>query len=168
MSPSSINGLVGLKPTVGLVSRDGIAPISHSQDTAGPMTRSVADAAVLLGVMAGSDPRDAATAQSKPADYAAALDPKRLAGARLGVVRKMFGNNDAVNAVIERALEVLKAQGAVLVDPVELKYLEKVNEVELDLLLFELKAGLAKYLPAFAPGEYGASGGGEPFGTIGV
>jgi amidase len=152
VSPSSIQALVGIKPTVGLVSRDGIVPISHTQDTAGPMTRTVADAAVLLSAIAGPDPRDAATANAKPLDYTQFLDPKRLAGARIGVVRKMFGQNDAVNAVIDRSIGVLKAQGAVVVDPVELKNVEKYGEMLLDLLLFELKANLPKYLSDFAPG----------------
>lgn len=151
VSPSSINGLVGLKPTVGLVSRDGIIPISHTQDTAGPMTRTVADAAALLGAIAGPDPRDPATARAERLDYLRFLDPKRLAGARLGVVRNQFGGNDRVSAVIEGSLAVLKAQGAVLVDPVELKNVEKYGDAELEVLLVELKAGLAKYLAEFAP-----------------
>jgi amidase len=134
------------------VSRDGIIPISHRQDTAGPMTRTVADAAVLLAAMAGADARDAATSGARPADYTRFLDPKRLAGARLGVVRKMFGQNDAVNAVMERSLALLKAQGAVLVDPVELPGVDKYQEAELELLLTEMKAGLPKYLAEFAPG----------------
>ncbi|HEX6704738.1 MAG TPA: amidase [Albitalea sp.] len=153
VSPSSINGLVGLKPTVGLCSRDGIIPISHTQDTPGPMTRSVADTAALLSALAGPDPRDAATASAQPQDYTRALDPRALAGKRLGVVRNQFGGNDRVNAVIDAALGVLKAQGAVLVDPVELKNVEKYNDApELDVLLFELKAGLDKFLPDVLPG----------------
>jgi amidase len=152
VSPASICGLVGIKPTVGLISRDGIVPISQTQDTAGPMTRTVADAALLLSALAGPDERDAATSETKPADYTRFLDAKRLAGARIGVVRAMFGQDDAVKSVIEQSLRVLKAQGAVLVDPVELKNTEKYGEAELELLLFELKAGLAAYLPAFAPG----------------
>jgi len=151
VSPASINGVVGLKPTVGLVSRSGIVPISHTQDTAGPMTRSVADAAALLGVLAGPDPRDAATAQSRAQDYTRFLDAGRLEGARLGVVRNQFGGHEGVNAVIEQALAALKAQGAVLVDPAELKHVDKYERAELDVLLYELKAGLAKYLAEFAP-----------------
>jgi len=151
VSPASINGVVGLKPTVGLVSRSGIVPISHTQDTAGPMTRSVADAAALLGVLAGPDPRDAATAQSRAQDYTRFLDAGRLEGARLGVVRNQFGGHEGVNAVIEQALAALKAQGAVLVDPAALKHVDKYERAELDVLLYELKAGLAKYLAEFAP-----------------
>ncbi|WP_280152184.1 amidase [Piscinibacter sp. XHJ-5] len=150
VSPSSINGLVGLKPTVGLVSRDGIVPISHTQDTAGPMTRCVADAAALLSAIAGPDPRDAATARAERVDYTRSLDARRLAGARLGVVRNQFGGNDRVSAVIDASLAMLKAQGAVLVDPVELKNTEKYGDAELEVLLFELKAGLARYLAEFA------------------
>ena len=152
VSPSSITGLVGLKPTVGLVSRDGIIPISHTQDTAGPMARSVADAAALLSVLVSPDPRDAATASAGPQDYTRFLDPKRLAGARLGVVRNQFGGNDRVNALIDRSLAVLKALGAVLVDPAELKNVDKYGDAELEVLLYELKAGLNKYLAEFAPG----------------
>jgi amidase len=152
VSPASINGIVGLKPTVGLVSRDGIVPISHTQDTAGPMTRCVADAAVLLSAMAGSDPRDPATTQARRGDYMAALDAGRLKGARLGVVRSQFGGHDGVNAVIDQALALLQRQGAVLVDPVELKLNEQLGPAELDVLLYELKADLPKYLAAFAPG----------------
>lgn len=151
VSPASINGLVGLKPTVGLVSRDGIIPISHTQDTAGPMARSVADAAALLSVMAGPDVADPATASAKPADYTAFLNLQRLAGARLGVVRAQFGAHPGVNAVTEHALAVLKAQGAVLVDPVELKNTEKYADAELEVLLYELKAGLRTWLAYFAP-----------------
>jgi amidase len=151
VSPASINGVVGLKPTVGLVSRSGIVPISHTQDTAGPMTRSVADAAALLGVLAGPDPRDAAAAQARAQDYTRFLDAGRLKGARLGVVRNQFGGHEGVNAVIEQALAALKAQGAVLVDPAELRHTDKYERAELDVLLYEFKAGLPKYLAEFAP-----------------
>jgi amidase len=152
VSPSSMHALVGIKPTVGLVSRDGIVPISPTQDTAGPMARTVADAAVLLSVLAGPDPRDPATANAQPQDYTKFLDGRRLNGARIGVVRKMFGQNDAVNALIGKALAAMQAQGAVLVDPVEITNVQKVGEVELDLLLIELKAAMPKYLQEFAPG----------------
>jgi amidase len=149
-SPSSINGLVGIKPTVGLVSRAGIIPISHSQDTAGPMARSVSDAAALLTAMAGGDPRDKATAEasSKASDYA--LDAGALKGARIGVVRKNFAANDRVAAVIDGALDVLRAQGATLVD-VELPNAGKYDESELTVLLYELKADLNAYLAEYAP-----------------
>ena len=152
-SPSSINGLVGIKPTVGLVSRSGIIPIAHSQDTAGPMTRGVADAAALLTAIAGTDPRDAATADASPraSDYTKALDRGALKGARIGVVRKNFAANDRIAAVIDGALDVLRAQGATLVD-VELPNAGKYDEGELAVLLYELKADLNAYLPEWAPG----------------
>jgi amidase len=150
-SPASVNGLVGIKPTVGLLSRDGIVPISHSQDTAGPMTRTVADAAVMLTAMAGVDARDAATAASKgkAIDYTKSLDVSGLNGARIGVTRNFFGGNDRVQAVIEAALTVLKSKGAILVD-VELPNAEKYGDSELEVLLFELKADLNIYLAEFA------------------
>jgi amidase len=150
VSPSSINGLVGLKPTVGLVSRDGIVPISHTQDTAGPMTRSVADAALLLAALAGPDPRDPATAAAVPADYAAALNPDALRGARLGVVRSQFGRHPGVDERIDAALGILSAGGAVLFEAVELD-LGAAEEAELAVLLHELKAGLPAWLAEFAP-----------------
>jgi amidase len=150
-SPASVNGLVGIKPTVGLLSRDGIVPISHSQDTAGPMTRTVADAAAMLTAMAGMDARDAATGASKgkALDYTKSLDVNGLSGARIGVTRNFFGGNDRVQAVIEAALAVLKSKGATLVD-VELPNAEKYGDSELEVLLFELKADLNKYLAEFA------------------
>lgn len=153
VSPASINGLVGIKPTVGLVSRDGIVPISRSQDTAGPMTRSVADAAALLTALAGVDAADAATAaaQGHMHDYTRFLDAGGLAGARLGVARNFFGRNDDVRAVAEVALRSLAAQGATLLD-VEVPNTDKYEASELEVLLTELKAGLSEYLARFAPG----------------
>ncbi len=154
ISPSSICGLVGIKPTLGLVSRNGIIPIAHSQDTAGPMTRTVADAAALLTVLAGSDTRDAATreASGKTQDYTRCLDQNGLKAKRLGVVRSQFtGAGDLVSAVIEKSLEVLKAQGAVLVDIAELPNANKYDETELEVLLYEFKADMAAYLAEFAP-----------------
>src|SRR5579872_3472309 len=122
--PSSSNGLVGIKPTVGLVSRSGIIPISHSQDTAGPMCRTVRDAAILLSALTGIDPDDAATAASagkSQTDYAQFCDPKGLKGARIGVARKYFGFSDAVDTLMEQALDAMKKQGATLVDPAEIE-----------------------------------------------
>src|SRR5262249_6488774 len=115
--PSSANGIVGLKPTVGLVSRSGVIPISHSQDTAGPMARTVRDAAILLGVLAGVDPDDPATAnkdRKAETDYVQFLDPKGLKGAKIGVARNYFGFHDGVDDVLNEALEALKKQGAIL------------------------------------------------------
>jgi amidase len=155
VSPSSVNGIVGVKPTVGLLSRAGIIPIAHSQDTPGPMTRTVADAAALLTAMAGSDARDDATKESSAheTDYTKALNPDALRGARLGVVRSQFGGrNDLVAAEIEKALAVLKAQGATLVDLAELPNAGKYGQTEFDVLLYELKADMAQYLAEYAPG----------------
>jgi amidase len=149
--PSSFNGLVGIKPTVGLVSRSGIIPISAKQDTAGPMARSVADAAALLTVMAGYDPDDAATAplkNSPPPDYRKFLDTGALKGKRIGVVRKLAGFDDEVDVVFDRALKVLKAQGAIVVDPVELPNADKLSADELTAMLYEFKDGLNHNLAA--------------------
>jgi amidase len=149
--PASFNGLVGIKPTVGLVSRSGIIPISASQDTAGPMARSVADAAALLTVVAGYDPDDPATAPLKdapPRDYRSYLDPGALRGKRIGVVRKLAGFNPDVEIVFNRALQVLRAQGAIIVDPVELPDADKLSADEYTAMLYEFKDGLNRYLTA--------------------
>jgi amidase len=146
--PSSACGLVGIKPTVGLVSRAGIIPISVSQDTAGPMARTVADATALLTAIAAADPRDAATmrkARPAPADYASALDPAGLKGARLGIVRKMFGKNEHVHEVAEAAIDALKQEGAVIIDPVVLTTQGKFDDAEFEVLLYEFKDGLNAY-----------------------
>jgi amidase len=153
--PSNANGIVGLKPTLGLVSRTGIIPIAHSQDTAGPMARTVADAAILLGAMAGADPADSATAQSQgkaAADYSQFLDPRGLRGARLGVARKFFGFSDAVDMLMENALAEMKRQGAVLVDPAEVETTDKLGDPEFLVLLYEFKADLNAYLAGLGPG----------------
>ena len=154
VSPSSINGIVGIKPTVGLVSRAGIIPISHTQDTAGPMARTVADAAVLLTVLAGIDADDEATAASVgrvPDDYARFLDAKSLRGARIGVARNYFGFHDSVDAVMKGALDEIQRAGAVLVDPAELPNMDKIGDAELTVLLYELKADLNAYLASRRP-----------------
>jgi amidase len=154
VSPSSYCGLVGLKPTVGLVSRAGIIPLSHTQDTAGPMARTVADAAALLTALAGPDPRDEATkdAALHAVDYTKLLDKGALAGKRLGVVRGNFGGrNELASAVVQEALGVLQAQGAVLVDPVAVPNTDKYGQSELEVLLTELKADLAAWLAEYAP-----------------
>ena len=154
ISPSTSNGLVGIKPTVGLVSRSGIIPIAPSQDTAGPMTRTVADAAILLTAMAASDPRDDATreAATRATDYAKALDRGALRGARIGVMRSQFGGrNDLVSAEIEKALQVLRDQGATLVDIAELPNAGKYGATEYEVLITELKAALPAYLREYAP-----------------
>jgi amidase len=153
VSPSAACGLVGIKPTVGLVSRDGIVPISHSQDTAGPMCRTVADAAMVLSAIAGPDPRDPAT-QGAPSgiDYAQALDADGLRGARIGVLRQWLTGHPATDAVFERALQTLAARGAVLVDPVRIDGAEQIGVHEIEVLLTEFKVGVAAWLREFAPG----------------
>ncbi len=148
--PSGVNGLVGIKPTIGLVSRTGIVPISHTQDTAGPMTRTVADAAILLGAIAGTDTADKATAASRgksSRDYKSALKVDGLKGARIGVARKRyFGYSPATDKVIDAAIADLKAQGAVIVDPADIPTGAKLDDCELEVLLYEFKADLNAYL----------------------
>jgi amidase len=148
VSPSNNNGIVGIKPTVGLVGRTGIIPISISQDTAGPMARTVTDAAILLGALAGQDPGDPyASAKGKYlSDYTPFLDPAGLKGARIGVARKFFGFSDAVDGVMKDALDLMKAQGAILVDPADIPSLGKFDDAENETLLYEFKVGLAAYL----------------------
>src|SRR5882724_6245825 len=147
--PSNANGLVGIKPTLGLASRAGIIPISHSQDTPGPMTRTVRDAAILLSVMAGIDPSDKYTAESEgraATDYTQFLNTNGLIGARIGVARKYFGFNEAVDKVMEESIVSMKAQGAVMVDPADIPTFGKFGDTELTVLLYELKADLNSYL----------------------
>jgi len=147
--PSSSNGLVGIKPTVGLVSRSGIIPISHTQDSAGPMCRTVRDAAILLGALTGVDADDAATAASAGksfTDYTKFLEDAPRPGLRIGVVRKYFGFSEDVDALMETALEVLKKNGAVIVDPADIATIGKTGTNETLVLLYELKADLNAYL----------------------
>jgi amidase len=153
--PSSSNGLAGIKPTVGLVSRAGIIPISHSQDGAGPMCRTVRDAAILLGALTGVDPDDTATAASAgkaQTDYAQYCDPNGLKGAKIGVARKYFGFSDAVDALMEQSLDVMKKQGATLVDPADIPTFGKFDDTELLVFMYELKADLNAYLAQLGPG----------------
>jgi amidase len=152
--PSSSNGIAGIKPTVGLVSRGGIIPISHSQDGAGPMCRTVRDAAIMLGALTGVDPRDSATENSQGkslTDYARFCDPDGLKGARIGVARKYFGFNDAVDALMEQSLDAMKRQGATLIDPADIETLGKFDESELLVFMYELKADLNAYLATLGP-----------------
>ena len=153
--PSSATGLVGIKPTIGLVSRSGIIPISRSQDTAGPMTRSVADAAALLNALTGVDPRDRATsvAGRHGIDYTKALDPGALKGARIGVARqRFFGYSPAADRVVEAAIAEMKARGAVIVDPTNIPSAGQLDDCEIEVLLYEFKAGLNEYLQGLGPG----------------
>ncbi|HET9831435.1 MAG TPA: amidase [Vicinamibacterales bacterium] len=149
VSPSNVNSLVGIKPTLGLVSRSGIVPIAHSQDTAGPMTRTVADAALLLSAMAGADPADDATSAADARgrrDYSASLVRDGLRGARIGVVRnRLFGSSPAADALAEAAIADMKREGAVIVDPAPIPTLGTFDDSELDVLLFEFKADLSRY-----------------------
>jgi amidase len=147
--PASMNGIVGIKPTLGLVSRTGIIPISHTQDTAGPMARTVRDAAVLLSVMTGPDPRDPATASSigkASSDYTKFLDPNGLRGARIGIARQYFEIGPAVAAVMEDCIALMKEAGAEIIDPADLPTFDTWRDTETTVLLYEFKAGLNKYL----------------------
>lgn len=152
--PSSSCGLVGLKPTLGLISRSGIIPIAHSQDTAGPMARTVTDAAILLGAMTGADSLDAVTAGSPrhvQPDYTKFLDAGALRGARIGVARKYFGFNDHVDRLMAGALDAIRQLGATIVDPADMETTGKYDDTELEVLLYELKADLNVYLSGLAP-----------------
>jgi len=154
VSPSSVNGVVGIKPTVGLVSRSGIVPISHTQDTAGPMARSVADAAALLGALAGVDPDDEATREADARglrDYVKFLDPDGLRDARVGILRSFFGFHDRVDAVLEPRIADLKRLGAIVVDPVEFPSQRKLGDPEWEVLQYEFKADLNAYLARLGP-----------------
>lgn len=147
LCPASVNGIVGFKPTVGLVSRQGIVPLAHSQDTAGPMTRTVADAAIVLEAIAGIDAADPATARTplRHAGFLSVLKGSTLEGLRFGIVRN-HGGGPAGEPILEAVVETLKAQGAQVVDPAVLRPAAEYAEDELAVLLFELKAGLADYL----------------------
>jgi amidase len=152
--PSGANGLVGIKPTVGLVSRSGIIPISRTQDTAGPMARTVADAAALLAAMVGEDARDASTKGSSAhhAQYLDALNPDALKGARIGVARKrFFGYSPAADRLAEDAIATMKAQGAAIIDPADIPTAADLDACEFEVLLYEFKAGLNEYLKGLGP-----------------
>jgi amidase len=155
--PAGVNGIVGFKPTVGLVSRTHIVPISHSQDTAGPMTLTVRDAAVLLGVIAGSDPADPATAEADAhkIDYATALSADALRGKRIGVLRDRIGGRADIAALFDAALQAMAAKGATIVEVADSSTgLEDLGDAEFEVLMTELKADLATYL-ASLPGKGG-------------
>ena len=152
--PSNANSLVGIKPTLGLISRAGIVPIAHSQDTAGPMTRSVTDAALLLSALIGIDARDEATRASSGksfADYSKFLDANGLRGARIGVHRKGFGFSDAVDKVMTDCIDIIKKRGAIVVDPADIPTQGKFDDSELEVLLYEFKADLNSYLASLGP-----------------
>jgi amidase len=154
-SPSAACGLVGIKPTVGLVGRSGIIPISHSQDTAGPMARTVRDAAIVLGALTGVDPRDSATnasaGKSFP-DYTRFLDANGLKGARIGICRDRYmGYSPKTDKLVEGAIDVLKQAGATIVDPANITTAGKFDDAEFEVLLYEFKADLNAYLASLGP-----------------
>jgi amidase len=149
ISPASACGLVGIKPTVGLLSRSGIIPISHSQDTPGPVARTVADAAALLGALTGIDPRDPATNSSRgkaAPDYTAFLKTDALRGARIGVARNYFGFSEPVDKLMADAIDTIKRAGATLIDPADIASSSQLGPAENIVLLCELKADLNRYL----------------------
>jgi amidase len=154
-SPAAAAGLVGIKPTLGLISRAGIIPIAHSQDTAGPMGRTVKDVAILLGALTGVDPRDAATRASAGhalTDYTASLDKNGLRGARIGVARKHYtGYSVETDKLLAAALDLMKQHGATIVDPADIATAGQVDDSEFELLLYEFKADLDAYLSRLGP-----------------
>ncbi len=152
--PASINGIVGVKPTVGLVGRSGIVPLAHTQDTAGPMARSVEDAAALLGPLTGSDPLDEATlrsAQRAHADYTRFLDPAALRGARIGLLRGYWGRHTGIDGLLDEATLAMRDAGAELVDVESLPGVESTHAPGLELMLYEFKSGLERYLATLGP-----------------
>jgi len=155
VSPANHCGVVGLKPTVGLVSRSGIIPISHSQDTAGPMTRSVDDAARLLDALQGQDDQDPATraAASFSVKDMSPPSPESLRGARLGVLRSSFGFHPLVDVAVEKALQILQSAGAILIDPVHPPARSDLGDAEFQTMLYEFKDGLNRYLASLGPGS---------------
>jgi amidase len=157
LCPAAACGIVGIKPTVGLTSRAGVIPISHSQDTVGPFARTVADAALVLTVIAGGDPRDPATgSEGRPRDthYTRGLDPNALRGTRIGVPREtFFGYSTHADAVVEAAIELMRERGANVVDPADLPSAAQIqrSESEMEVLLYEFKADLNAYLDGLGP-----------------
>jgi amidase len=155
-SPASINGIVGIKPTIGLVSRSGIIPISASQDTAGPMARTVRDVAILLSAMTGVDPEDSVTAASQgksSPDYTKFLDPNGLRGARIGIARKFFENNAPMDRFLTGCVDALKKAGAMVIDPADLPSHGQFDAAENDVLQYEFKDGLNRYLTRLPTGS---------------
>jgi amidase len=152
--PSNANSLVGIKPTLGLISRAGIIPIAANQDTAGPMCRTVTDAAILLGVLTGIDSNDPVTKTSAGksfTDYTKFLDADSLRGARIGIHRKGFGFNDGVDKLMNDCIDIIKKRGATIVDPADIPTQGKFDDSELEVLLYEFKAGLNSYLASLGP-----------------
>jgi len=155
--PAHVNSVVGVKPSIGLVSRTGIIPISHNQDTAGPIGRTVEDAAILLNAMVGVDPEDAQSITNEkdiPADYTEFLDVDGLKDARIGVARNFFGRNELVNQVIDNAIEKMEKAGAIIVDQLMLDSVKKLREPEYEVLLYDFKNDLNEFLEIFVPNEF--------------
>ncbi len=156
VSPSNNTSIVGIKPTIGLVSRTGIVPIAHSQDTAGPMARTVTDAAILLGILTGADPADGVTSaatRNGARDYTKFLDVNGLKGARIGVARKgLFGHSPAADRIADQAIADMKRLGATIVDPADIATMGQVDDVEIEVLLCEFKTDLNRYLAGLGPG----------------
>ena len=167
VSPSATCSLVGIKPTVGLVSRSVIIPISRTQDTAGPIARTVTDAAILLGAIVGADPHDKATMASgakREASYATGLDANALLGMRIGVPREQyFGYSTSADSIAQHAIDLMREKGAVIVDPVPIEKMGAVGEAELEVLLYEFKAGINDYLAALGAGSYMRTLSASPF-----
>lgn len=152
--PAHNNGIVSIKPTLGLISRSGIIPVSHNQDTAGPMTRTVSDTAVLLGALTGFDPRDPVTGSSQGkalTDYTPYLDPDGLRGVRIGVARNFFGFNPDVDQIMETCIAEMKRLGAEIIDPANVETEEKLGKTEVEVFLYDFKADLNKYLGGVSP-----------------
>jgi amidase len=171
VSPSSVNGLVGIKPTVGLLSRSGIIPISATQDTAGPMARSVKDAAILLGGLTGVDEKDPVTRQSAGhslTDYTKFLDPTGLKGKRIGVEKAFLKGHEGVVALYKGAIETLKQQGATVVEVEIMKFINALGKAEFVVLQYEFKDGLNRYLAAAGVAAAGAAGANAAGGTAGA
>lgn len=155
VGPSTMNGIVGIKPTVGLIGRTGIIPISHNQDTAGPMARTVRDAAVLLGCLTGIDPLDDITKQSQGRsynDYTAFLEPGHLRGKRIGVARNFTGFHNEVYGLFEEAIQAMKDIGAVIIDPANIESSGKLGGADSDVMLYEFKDGINRYLSSLGNG----------------
>lgn len=152
--PAQTNGIVGIKPTLGAVSRSGIIPIAHSQDTAGPMARTVADAAILLAVLVGFDARDPVTRAGKGRtfhDHSTLSDERGLKGSRIGVARGLAGSNPRVTKIFDECIDVLRGLGAAVLDPVEVANADKLDESEIEVLYHEFKADLNRYLESLGP-----------------
>ena len=152
--PAQANSIVAIKPTLGLIGRSGIVPIAHSQDTAGPMARTVTDVAIMLGALVGVDPRDPATEGSRGksfTDYTQFLNPEGMQGARIGVARNFFGFSERVDGIVEACIEEMKRLGAEIVDPANVETAQALRKTEIEVLLYEFKADLNRYLAGLSP-----------------